>query len=66
MLKIPRSSDELRLLLFGIIAGVAIVIGSLALVSEVAGVKWQPVKIWRSYTSQPHPQAIDLIDLTAI
>ena len=45
MIKIPRTSDELQSYLFGIICGVAIVIGSWMLVSYSAGVKWQAVKI---------------------
>lgn len=34
-----------RAFLFGIIAGIAITLGSLIFVSVVAGVKWQPVKV---------------------
>lgn len=33
-----------RTFLFGTIAGVVITVGSLILVSEIAGIKWQPVR----------------------
>lgn len=40
-----KTSAELRAFLFGIMAGIGITIGSVAVVSAMAGVKWQPVKI---------------------
>lgn len=36
---------DLRAFTYGIMVGIAILIGSFALVSYMAGLKWQPVKV---------------------
>lgn len=36
---------DLRTYLYGIMTGIAIVIGSFVFVSEIAGLKWQPVVV---------------------
>lgn len=46
----PTDMDA-RAFTFGIMAGLVITIGSLALVSWSAGIKWQPVKIERHPTA---------------
>lgn len=39
----PKTTTELRIFTVGCIAGIFMVIGCFVAVSEIAGLKWQPV-----------------------
>lgn len=43
-----NTSSELRAFAFGCMAGIAIFVGGLALVSYAGDIRWQPVKIERT------------------
>lgn len=46
---------DLRAFVYGIMIGIAILIGSLAFASYLAGVKWEPVKV-STLTSDHQPK----------
>lgn len=43
----PKTSTELRSFVIGCIAGIFIMIGSFVAISEIAGIKWQPIAVSR-------------------
>lgn len=51
-----RTQNELRAFVWGILAGLVIIVATFAIISQIADVKWKPVKgaDWRQMEADKH------------